>query len=237
MPQMVVAFWNCTKSEHWSETSFQKRITSLYAATFTAQMEVDSKMGKQARVSTWIFTAPEYTFAQDQVSLTSKTQVKAALSQITSEYGSLLLIPGTIAVKDGGNYAQNLCYVYRNGAKICSFGKKNGVGEVSEGSGLTFSGGQGYGTFTLDAVEYGVQICKDATTSGVVLPSDIDVHVVVGQGVGFTAIPKKAKRYLIVADSLGNHAVYNYAAGSEQIKPYKKETSLGEDIYYFLINL
>jgi hypothetical protein len=67
--------------------------------------------------------------------------------------------------------------------------------------------------------------------------TDIDVHVVVGQGVGFTAIPKKAKRYLIVADSLGNHAVYNYAAGSEQIKPYKKETFLGEDIYYFLINL
>jgi hypothetical protein len=141
MPQMVVAFWNCTKSEHWSETSFQKRITSLYAATFTAQIEADSKMGKQSRVSTWIFTAPEYAFAQDQVSLTSKTQVEAALSQITSKYGSLLLIPGTIAVKDAANYAQNLCYAY------------------------------------------------------------------------------------------------NYAAGGEQIKPYKKETSLGEDIYYFLINL
>jgi hypothetical protein len=97
--------------------------------------------------------SPQYAFAQDQVSLTSKTQVKAALSQITSKYGSLLLIPGTIAVKDAGNYTQNLCYAYRNGVKICSFGKKNGVGEVSEGSGLTFSGGQGYGTFTLDAVE------------------------------------------------------------------------------------
>jgi hypothetical protein len=49
-------------------------------------------MGKQSRVDTWIFTAPEYAFAQKQVSLEAVVQVKAALSQITSNYRSLLLL-------------------------------------------------------------------------------------------------------------------------------------------------
>jgi hypothetical protein len=56
MAKTVVAFWNCTKSEHWSEASFKNKLTSLHAATFTSQVEVDSKMGKQSRVDTWIFT-------------------------------------------------------------------------------------------------------------------------------------------------------------------------------------
>jgi hypothetical protein len=111
MAKTVVAFWNCTKSEHWSEASFKNKLTSLHAATFTSQVEVDSKMGKQSRVDTWIFTAPEYAFAQKQVSLEAVVQVKAALSQITSNYRSLLLIAGTIAVKDAANHAQNLCYL------------------------------------------------------------------------------------------------------------------------------
>jgi hypothetical protein len=235
MPRALVAFWNCTISKHWSETNLQKRITSLQAATFTAQVEADTKMGAGSRIDTWIFTAPEYAFAQDHVLPASNIQVQATLSQITSKYGSLLLVPGTIAVKDASNYAKNLCQVYQNGAEVCSFGKKNGVGEVAANSGLTFSNGQGYGTFALNAITYGVEICKDATDG--VLPNNVDIHIVVGQGVGHNAIHNKATRYLIVADSLGNHGVFNYTAGGQEVKPYRKEASLGEDIYYFLIDV
>ncbi len=245
MPDTLVAYWDTPTNHDWTDetetgmTLFQK-IAALGQATEAAAHEAELVLngGDQS----WIFIGPEYSFGQSRhLTVDEMNRVQWSCEGLSTRHKRMLLIPGTAPVKgpkvrsSGVQKAINKCVAYHDGAKVASFGKKNPVGEVAEGSGLTFEAGAGKGTFSIGDTSFGIQVCKDATIEGV-LDSDVDVHIVVGQGVGIEAIRRKCGRYLMVG-AYGTHGVWDCTGAPEKIDSFKTGSAMGVTIHYTRVAL
>lgn len=219
MPSTVlVAIWNCTLADDWQNRPMVERIAAFTDAVGRAQVKAATIAAiDRAQTVQCIFVAPEYAFADplgaaakpaQQTSTDAVATLINAAKALSDLHRGMILVPGTIAYKEwvASNYwrAWNASFACHRNSVLTRFEKRTGVGEVTalETAGptqLAFLGGVGYGKFTLDGHSYGLEICKDATGGGT-LPDNVDVHVVMGQGVGDAAIQPKGNQYLIVAD-------------------------------------
>jgi hypothetical protein len=167
------------------------------------------------------------------------------LPRLSSRYPQLVLMPGTIAFlkavvthaknrstkyaarlasvdkpADQLYIAHNTAYIFRNGGQIYKYRKQENVGEVSAheslGGRVVYVGGTHAGTFQIDGLNFGIEVCGDHDASSLAGSGAIvDIHIVLSASV--TIKPgKDAVRedgYLFHCDSTQPPAVYRKVHG------------------------
>ncbi|KAF1051864.1 MAG: hypothetical protein GAK43_02204 [Stenotrophomonas maltophilia] len=246
MPRVIVGIWNCVAAPDWFDSSMDVRLGRLYAAIQAVDVEGRLRGDTGLHGVHAILVAPEYAFSDphapaDQTKPAIQTtaarlgDLRTKLIDATTSNRSTLVVAGTIAHVDAQQDARNTSLVAHAGVIVSQHDKCVPVGEVQADDGMTFQPGTGFGRFSLDHLWYGVEICADATGVGH-LGIAVDVHIVVGQGVGVQTIVNQATRYLIVAD-IAAYGVYDATAALQKQKAYKRETLLTCPIEYYRITL
>lgn len=256
MPKKLVAIWNCTMGQNWNGLTMDRKLVAFSAAFQKARQKAAitwSVSHDPAHAPHCIFVAPEYAFADpdagnakpaEQTSVASVDELVRTARALTQEHQGVLAIPGTVAfrerVTDDYFRAWNAGFAFYRGAVATRFEKRTGVGEVTPqdtigAPRLGFMSGLGYGTFNAGGHSYGLEICADATNGGT-LPARVDVHVVVGQGVGAAAIANKGDEYLVVGDP-GNLAVVDSTVANRVKRAGSEDTMEGTRIHYFTVDL
>ncbi|HEU0078701.1 MAG TPA: hypothetical protein VFQ76_13700 [Longimicrobiaceae bacterium] len=254
MPTKLVAIWNCTMGQNWNTLGMDRKLVAFRGAFHQARQKAAVTWAVDpAHAPQCIFVAPEYAFADphagaakpvEQTSTAAVEELLRTARDLTQEHQGVLAVPGTVAFREkvSNEYyrAWNASFACYRGAVLTRFEKRSGVGEVTpqETIGtprLGFMSGLGYGTFTLNGRSYGLEICADATHGGT-LPGQVDVHVVVGQGVGAAAIANKGTQYLIVADP-GNFTVVDSTGANRHRRVGTEDSLEGTRIHYYTVVL
>ena len=259
MPKVVVAFWNCVMSVDWYELTMAARMKKFKDAVQNAN---NIGLAKNSEIPhngiRTIFVAPEYAFSNECVTETDKALLKAVvqtdkagrdlfvstITQLGAAYPDMLLVPGTISSAVGG-VARNTCAVVHGNKKL-SFDKKEELGEVAAGDGLRFGPGEGCGLYTQDGDAgntFLMHICKDATVEPGSGAPTVDVHIVVGRGVGRWQgvgdkkdfIRPRANKLLIVADG-GSYEVYDYRKHIQLASCFRSKI-VGCELHYYLADM
>jgi hypothetical protein len=251
MPPIDVAIWNCVMAQptvngvrrapHWENRTLQKKVFDLEQA-----VQHVSHQFANVRALQGIFVAPEYAFgAPDQVGSTFPREpitthqanwYYGRLAALSNLHPRLLIVPGTVVVKDGNLDVENRVVGYFGGASVFNDGKQNGVGEVPNYSRYRFRPGNGGAQVAVAGVSFFVQICRDATMHGPPDPQ-VDIHLCVGQGVGRGAINKRRpRRARVIADPVAFDVVtYNLIANTSAVLAAQTNAVHGIDVHTYTI--
>jgi hypothetical protein len=246
-----VAIWNCVVAQptvngvrrdpFWEARTLNKKVFDL-----TLAVQHVSNQFANANPLQGIFVAPEYafgapnqpgsTFPREPITTHQAGEYFGRLQALSHLHPRLLIVPGSVVVKDGNLDVENLVVGYFGGAQVFNDGKQNGVGEVPDYSRYRFRPGNGGVQVVISAVSFFVQICRDATMYGPPDPT-VDIHLCVGQGVGLPAIAKRnPRRARIIADLVGfTVATYNPIANTRTILVPQTQTLHGIDIHTYTI--
>jgi hypothetical protein len=251
----LVAIWNCTMAPGWQKLDINDRVDALRSAIRKAeQKSIAAACGGRC-----ILVAPEYAFAAVENPQNAKPAEQAEkhvldyligeCKLLTTHYRGTVLIPGTVAWKERVTSdwyrAWNAGFAFYQGQMLTRWEKRVGVGEISAQDAvakprLSLGAGLGYGQFDNQGHSWGLEICRDATHGGT-LPVDVDLHVVVGQGVGLGVghnfIHNRGIEYSIVADP-GAFDVVDQRNQNRAVRQLPSGRALfGAKLHYWTIDL
>jgi hypothetical protein len=246
-----VAIWNCVVAQptvngvrrdpYWEARTLDKKVFDLGRA-----VQHVSNQFANAHALQGIFIAPEYafgapaqlgsTFPRDPITTHQANGYYGRLLALSNLHPRLLIVPGTVVVKDGNMDVEYRVVGYFGGAQVFNDGKLNGVGEVPAHSSYRFRPGNGGIQVVVAGVSFFVQICRDATMHGPPDPQ-VDIHLCVGQGVGRLAINKRRpRRARVIADAAAFDVVtYNLIANTNTVLVAQTNTVHGIDIHTYTI--
>ena len=131
IPELIV-FWKCTNNATWETLKYSQRLVQFEAAVRHATLVRRHHLSGDG---VWMFLGPEYAFARrnhqqpqaaEQVTRLKEQLLLAKMSNMTSADTRLLLIPGTIVVRDtlgGMGRARNTSHAYFDGYPVWNYGK------------------------------------------------------------------------------------------------------------------
>ena len=241
VPELIV-FWKCSDNTVWDGLRFRDRLEQFRSAVRMAGLV---RLNAMPGNGVWMFLGPEYAFgrrnhgrpqAAEQVTPAKEQSLLQEMAVMTQADHSLLLIPGTIVVRDTpGNQgrARNTSHAYFDGLPVWRFGKIRNLGEVDPNDQTTaFMPGTGWGMTDIHQTTYGGEICADATGQGT-LPEQVDVHVIQGQSVNHNDVKNKARQLQVVGD-YALPQVWDYRGRFlAQIQPSHQTRCRNAELIYF----
>lgn len=259
MTETLVAIWNSCNPDHeatitdtdpWDNMSAAEKYAELKVAIETAANEFTVRFQGSTATPRWIFVGTEYALGNKQVPASEMLDTLTKIRGLSGENSNPLIVPGTGMMENPDttkSSVYNYTVAFHAGQKVAEVAKKGNVSEpVTEGS--TFKKGNGKATFDISGNTFGVQICQDATGT-VPFPSDVDVQIVTGRGVGIRAstgglaglgISEQASKYIIVGDTYKPDIKFCGQArtiNDIQVNPYGGANLGNSSIGYYKIDI